>query len=120
MVYLGLKNILEKNDINYTRFTIFQASQVKQKWEELNWKINEVTIASIDAVEMYPSIKFPLVKKSISFFTVNLVKNQPYTIKLCLKIIAFGMRSTLLIFGDKYFEYVERGIEKKGLGIGGY
>ena len=24
--YLGLKNILEKNEINYTKFTIFQAS----------------------------------------------------------------------------------------------
>ena len=26
--YLGLKNILEKNEINYTKFTIVQASQV--------------------------------------------------------------------------------------------
>ena len=28
--YLGLKNILEKNEINYTIFTIVQASQVNQ------------------------------------------------------------------------------------------
>ena len=28
--YLGLKNILEKNEINYTKFTIIQASQVKE------------------------------------------------------------------------------------------
>ena len=27
--YLGLKNILEKNEINYTGFTIIQASQLK-------------------------------------------------------------------------------------------
>ena len=26
--YLGLKNVLEKNEINYTRFTIVQKSQV--------------------------------------------------------------------------------------------
>ena len=83
-------------------------------------KIKEVTTASTDVLSMYHSIKFPLVKKSISFFTVNLVKNQPYTIKLCLKTIAFGMRSTLLTFGDIYFEYGERCIEKKGLVIGGY
>ena len=28
--YLGLKNILEKNEINYTIFIIVQASQVKE------------------------------------------------------------------------------------------
>ena len=28
--YLWLKNILKKNEINYTQFTIVQASQVKE------------------------------------------------------------------------------------------
>ena len=31
--YPGLKNILDKNNINYTRFTIIQAKQVKDTWE---------------------------------------------------------------------------------------
>ena len=52
--YLGVKNILEKNGINYTKFTIVQSSQVKEEWEIMNWKRDEVTIASIDAVAMYP------------------------------------------------------------------
>ena len=39
--YLGLKNTLEKNAMNYTRLTIFQASQVKDKRQELNWKEKE-------------------------------------------------------------------------------
>ena len=55
VVYLGLKKILEKNDTNYKIFIIFQASQVKDKWEELNWKEREVTIASINVVAIYPS-----------------------------------------------------------------
>ena len=118
--YLGLKNILEKNDINYTKFTIVQASQVKVEWEILNWKGNEVTIASIDAVAIYPSIKFTLVKKAISYFTRNLPKSQQPTVKLCLKLIAFGMSSTLLKFEEKYYEYGEKGIKTKGLAIGGY
>ena len=96
--YLGLKNTLEENEINYTKFTIVQASKVKEEWEVLNWKINEVTIASMDAVEMYPLIKLPLVKKSILYFTRNLPKIQQYTVTLCLKLIAFGMSSTLLKF----------------------
>ena len=78
--YLGLKKLLEKNEINYTKFTIVQASQVKEEWEILNWKRNEVTFSSIDAVAMYPSIKFPLVKKAISYFTRNLPKSQQYNV----------------------------------------
>ena len=87
--YLGLKNILKKIEINYTKFTIVQASQVEKEWKILNWRINEVTIASIDAVAMCPSIKFPLVKKAISYFTRNFPKSQQSTVKLCLKLIAF-------------------------------
>ena len=79
-----------------------------------------MTIASIDAVAMYPSIKFPLVKKAISYFTRNLPKSQQSNVKLCLKLIAFGMSSTLLTFEDKYYEYGEKGIKTKGLVIGGY
>ena len=47
---------------------------------------------------MYPSTKFPLVKKAISFFTRKLPKNYQSTIKLCLKPIALGMSSSLLTF----------------------
>ena len=34
--YLELKKILEKNKINYKKFTIVQASQVKEEWGILN------------------------------------------------------------------------------------
>ena len=79
-----------------------------------------MTIATIDAVAMYASIKFTLVKKAISHFTRNLPKSQQSTVKLCLKLIAFGMSSTLLTLEEKYYEYGEKGIETKGLAIGGY
>ena len=79
-----------------------------------------MTIASIDVVEMYPSIKFPLVNKAISYFTRNLPKSQQSNVKFCLKLIAFRMSYTLLTFEDKYYEYREKGIKTKGLAIGGY
>ena len=106
----GVDNILKNNDINYTKFTIVQVSQVKEEWEILNGKRNEFTIASIDAVSIYLSMKFPLLKKAISYFTRNLPKIQKSTVKLCLKLIAFGVRSTLLAFKEKYYEYGEKGI----------
>ena len=69
---------------------------------------------------MYPSIKFPLVKKAISYFTRNLPKSQQSNVKLFLKLIAFGLSSTLLTFEDKYYEYGEKGIKTKCLAIGRY
>ena len=66
---------------------------------------------------MYPLIKFPLVKKEISYFTRNLPKSQQSTVKLCLKLVAFGVSSTLLTFEEKYFEYGEKGIKTKVLVI---
>ena len=77
--------------MNYKKYTITQASQIKEHWEELEWKREKVTIVSIDAVAMYPSIKSPLVKKAIQFYTKNLPKLELIKIKLCLKLIGFGM-----------------------------
>ena len=48
--------------MDYKKYTINQASQVKEYREKLEWKRDRVTILSIDAVAMYPSIKFTLVK----------------------------------------------------------
>ena len=77
-------------------------------------------MASIYAVAMFSSIKLALVKKSISLFTRNLRKSQQSTVQLCLKLIAFGTSSTLVAFGEKYFDYCEKGIRTKVLAIGGY
>ena len=106
--------------MNYKKYTITQASQVKEHWGKLEWKREKVTIVSIDAVAMFPSIKFPVAKKDIQFYTKNLPKLEMIKIKLCLKLIGFGMSSTLLNFQDKYYEYGDEGLETKGLAIGGY
>ena len=77
---------------------------------------NQINICSINVLFN----KFPLLKKLISYFTRNLPKNQQSTIDLCLKLIVFGRRPNLLIFGDKYFKYSHKGIKTKGLALGGY
>ena len=65
--YLGLKAILDNHQVNYFKNTITQASQVKEHWEKLEWKREKVTIVSIDAVAMYPSIKIPIGENSDSY-----------------------------------------------------
>ena len=69
----------------------------------------EVTIASVDAINMYPSIKLATIKKAVGFFARTLTT-----------FIRFGMSSTLICFDGEYSEYHRGEKEKQGLAIGGY
>jgi hypothetical protein len=119
--YLGIKTIFDKNRIEYQKSTIIHASQLKSKLERLHLRRGEVTIASFDAVEMYPSIKFRLVEKAVWYFAKDLDSDQRRKIEACLEMVRFGMGNTLVTFVDKYYEYGgEADVEEKGLTIGGY
>jgi GIY-YIG catalytic domain len=119
--YLGIKKILDENNIDYASRTIIQASDLKQKLENMDIRYDNSTIISIDAVDYYPSIKFKLVKKAVYFFSKDLNDEDQMKIEDCLDMIKFGMSSTLLTFVDKYFEYDgDSEPDEKGLTIGGY
>ena len=64
-----------------------------------------MTIASVDAIYMYLSIKLSTIKKSVRFFARKLIAVTKKTIKLCLELIRFGMISTLISFDTDYYEY---------------
>ncbi len=70
---------------------------------------------------MYPSIKYKLVEKAVNYFAKKLKSIDKKKIRLCLKLIQFGMNSTLMTFQEKYYEY-GGGMEMqdKALTIGGY
>ena len=78
--------------VKYSRVSIVQASNLKERLEELELKIYRFTIASVDAINMHPSIKLSTIKKSVRFFTRKL------TINICLELIRFRMSSTLISF----------------------
>jgi hypothetical protein len=119
--YLGIRTIFDKNRIEYQKSTIIHASQLKSKLERMQLQKGEVTIASFDAVEMYPSIKFRLVEKAVEFFARDLDSDQKERIEACLEMVRFGMGNTLITFVDKYYEYGgEADVEEKGLTIGGF
>ena len=75
---------------------------MKECWEKLERKRGKATIVSIDAKAMYPWIKLPLVKQTMSVHTKNLSKHAMIKTDLCLRLIGFGMTSTLLNFQEKY------------------
>jgi hypothetical protein len=118
--YIGIKKIIDKAGIIYTKKTIIQASHLKTQIESLNIKRDKHTIFSLDIEAFYPSVTYGLVERAIEFFSRTMGEKDKATINECLKMIAFGMGNTLLTFVDKYYAYDgEREIQDKGLTIGG-
>ena len=64
--------MLDKGKVNYSRVSIVQAYDLNERLEELKIKRDEVTIASVDAINMYPSIKISTIKKAVRFFARKL------------------------------------------------
>ena len=60
---------------------------------------------SVEAINMYPSIKLPTIKKAVIFFAIKLTVATRKTINYCLELIRFRMSSTLTSFEGEYYEY---------------
>ena len=103
--YIGIKQIFDSENINYKERIITQASTLKEEIEKLNVKKNEVTLAKLDIVAMYPSIQFVIVQKAVQFFSKDSSKRDKEKINTCLELIGIGMKHTLVSFIDKYYEY---------------
>ena len=105
IVYLGIKRLLDKGNVNYSRLSIVQASNLKERLEEFKLKRDKVTIASVDAINMYPSIKLSTIKNAVRFFTRKITTATKKTINICLDLINFGISYTLTYFDGDYYEY---------------
>ena len=54
--HLGIPGMWDRGKVNYSHVSIVQASDLKERLEELKIKRDEVKIVSVDAINMYPSI----------------------------------------------------------------
>ena len=79
-----------------------------------------MTIASVDVINMYPSIKLATIKKAVRLFARKITSEVKKTINLCLNLIQFGMSLTLISFDGEYYKYHGGEREEQGLAIGGY
>ena len=70
--YLGINIMPDKGKLNYSRVSIFQASDLKERLEGIKVNRDKVTIAPVDAINMHPSIKMSTIKKSVRFFARTL------------------------------------------------
>ena len=76
---------------------------LKESLEQSEIKKDIVTIASVDAVNMYPLIKLATIRKDIRFFT-RVLRSVTKKKILCLWLIRFGMSSTLVSVEGDYCE----------------
>jgi len=115
----GLKNILDKNKVDYMRKTIKQASQLKEDLEKLNIT-KQSSIVTLDIEAMYPSIQIGQVQRAVEYFLKDAPEEDKEKANSCLEMIKFGMSNTMITFAGKYYEYGGSDAESKGLTIGGY
>ena len=94
--------MLDKSEVNYTRVTIVQEYDLKERLEELGIKREVVTIASVDAINIRPSIKIATIKKAVRLFTKEFITSTKKKINLCLELICFDMRSNLISLYREY------------------
>jgi hypothetical protein len=106
-----------QNEVNYTRKTITQASDLNEKIESLDIARSTCTIYSIDVKKMYPTTTFGLIKRAGDYFSSDFLPDEKETTETCLEMIQFGMSNTLVTFQDKYYEYGGSDNDSKGLTI---
>jgi hypothetical protein len=120
--YLAIRRILDSNHVDYSKRTIVQASDLKEKLESLRICQDDVSIISLDIeAAVYPSIKFKHVQNVVEYFSSGLSERGIETVNECLELICFGMENTLLTSQDQYYIYDgDQSLDEKGLTIGGY
>eukprot|EP00957_Ditylum_brightwellii_P000349 26897-Ditylum_brightwellii.AAC.1 len=60
---------------------------------------------SLDIVNMYPLVRVKLICKALNHYAKNLPATARETIDLCMDIIQFGMKSTLIQSRGRYYVY---------------
>eukprot|EP00957_Ditylum_brightwellii_P203765 15336091-Ditylum_brightwellii.AAC.1 len=99
---MGIKKVLDEHGVNYAKYTIIQSSDLKEK---LELKRNKVTLMSLDIVNMYPSVRVKLIRKALHHYAKDLPEEAKETINMCMDIVQFGMKSTLIQVKGKYYVY---------------
>eukprot|EP00957_Ditylum_brightwellii_P159044 12104804-Ditylum_brightwellii.AAC.1 len=70
-------------------------------------KRDEVTLISLDIVNMYPLAQVKLIQKALHHYVKDLPNEARERIDLCMGIVQFGMISTLIQFRGKHYVYKE-------------
>eukprot|EP00957_Ditylum_brightwellii_P156730 11929594-Ditylum_brightwellii.AAC.1 len=95
---MGIKKVFDNHGVNYAKHTIVQSLDLKGKLEQCGLKRNKVTLMLSDIINIYPSVRVKLIWKALNHYARDLPATARETIDLCIDIVQFGMKSTLIQF----------------------
>ena len=82
---------------------------------------NLVTCIAVDVVNMYPSVRYSLIKKAVDHYCRKCGEEDKEKVRRCLEMLKFGMSNNYLNFRDEFFSYEGTGgINDVALAIGGH
>ena len=64
---------------------------------------NLVTCIAVDVVNMYPSVRYILIKKAVDHYCLNCGEEDKEKVRRCLDVLHFGMSNNYLGFLDEFF-----------------
>eukprot|EP00957_Ditylum_brightwellii_P193568 14740293-Ditylum_brightwellii.AAC.2 len=67
-----IKRVLDEHGVIHTKHTIVLPSDLKQRLEGLGLRKDEVTMMSLDIVNMYPFVRVKLIKKVLQHYARSL------------------------------------------------
>lgn len=119
--YKAIKKVFDRNNINYERYGIKNSLDVKEKLEKLDINLKKHTVSKLDIIDMYPSVKIGMIRKAVEFYSQGLPLEEKKIVRKAMELVEWGMRSSLLTFDRKYFEYGRvEDLDDKGISIGAY
>eukprot|EP00957_Ditylum_brightwellii_P158100 12034380-Ditylum_brightwellii.AAC.1 len=125
LAYLGIKIVLD-DKVNYSRFTIIQALDLKERLEDLKVWRSDVTMMLLDIENMHPLVRLKLIQRSLTYYLHGLSKEDKTTINNCLDLVKIGICNMLVQCHGKYYAYKGAikgqvmGDEDVALAIGAY
>lgn len=88
--HLGIKSVLDENEVACGARNLVQVSELKEAPEELDTGSSSSTIASTDAEMMCPSIKCGPVEKAVKCCARDIDEQDVAIVDACLELIKFG------------------------------
>ena len=105
IAYIAIKQVLDSHNIKYNKRTIVQWIHLKCQLEELKLKAGRHTITSLDIINIYPWIKFKLIRQAICHYSEGCSEEKSEVIESALEILPFSMKNTRMTFRSKYYEH---------------
>ena len=98
LAYKATKAIFHANNVQYDKHTIVQLTHLECDLEKLKLKVDGKEICNLDIKDMYPCVRYRLIRKAINHYSLTFTEEELEVIKAALEMLKFSMGNTLVTF----------------------